>query len=118
MTTAALKAMIALGAEMDRATRQPPVIQLSSTTGNGIGDLTEAIAAHLDHLQTSNEIEARRSAIARTRVLTAINDLIRRRFDDGTATLRNQLVAVTRRDTDPLTAARQLLGTDIREGSS
>lgn len=116
MTTAALKAMIALGAEMDRTTRQPPVIQLSSATGNGIGDLTGAISAHLAHLEASNEIEARRHGIARTRVLAAINDLIRRRFDEGTATLRNQLVAVTRRDTDPLTAARQLLGTEIMEG--
>ena len=114
-TAAAIKAMIALGSDAPRSGWQTQVLTLSATTDKGIAALVEAIDAHRVHLQASGELAPREEAIARTRVLSNINHLIRRRFDDGTQAMSAQLQAVAGRASDPLTAAMRLLGPENTE---
>jgi LAO/AO transport system kinase len=109
-TATAIRGMLALGSDARRSGWPPPVLPLCATSGAGIDSLKQAILAHRDHLVASGELATRQRTIARTRILATINHLIRRRFDDGAKTLAAQLRAVTERDSDPLTAARWLLG--------
>jgi LAO/AO transport system kinase len=106
----AIRGMLALGSDGRRSSWETPVLALCATTGVGIDALKQAIESHRDHLVSTGELATRQQAIARTRILATINNLIRRRFDEGTKSLASQLRAVTDRASDPLTAAEWLLG--------
>lgn len=108
-TVAALKGMLVLGSEWQRPGWTPPVLSVSSEKGSGIEALKQAIETHRDHLRQSGDWDVRQQAIARHRIITTMNHLLRRRFSDGTEALTEQLQAVTERSSDPLAAARHLL---------
>lgn len=109
-TATALKNMMVLGSDLDRSGWTPPVLSLSSATGDGITELREAIDSHWTHLGESGELASRQRAIGKNRILATINHLIRRRFDEGTDGLAQQLQAVIDRTADPQSAACSLLG--------
>jgi LAO/AO transport system kinase len=73
-------------------------------------ELKTAIESHWHHLVGSGELESRRQTISRNRVLTTVNHLIRKRFDEGAEGLVAQLQAVADRTSDPFSAASALLG--------
>jgi LAO/AO transport system kinase len=109
-TVTAIRGMLALGSDHRQSRWETPVLALCATTGVGIDGLKQAIESHRDHLVSTGELATRQQAIARTRILATINNLIRRRFDEGARSLAVQLRAVTDRASDPLTAAERLLG--------
>lgn len=113
-SVAALQGMLVLGSDWQRPDWTPPVLAVSAETGSGITDLIQAIDSHREHLDQSGERRARQQAIARHRILTTMNHLMRRRFRDGSEILADQLAAVTARTSDPLTAARRLLDLETR----
>lgn len=106
---AALKNMMVLGSDVKRSSWTPPVLSLSAPTGNGIAELQQAIDSHWKHLEDSGELAVRQRTICKNRILATINHLIRRRFDEGTESLSEQLQAVMDRKSDPLSAASSLL---------
>lgn len=81
-TVAELKAMISLG----RTSRgggdwHAPVIATSAETGQGMGDLVEALQAHRDSLEKSGELSVRRRTIIKMRIMKSIEDQIRARIE-------------------------------------
>ena len=88
-----------------------PVIPTSSLRDEGIAELLAAIDGHWQHLASSGQIVARRSAINELRLLKAGEEILRQAFaqhrDGKLAALLEQLDA---RALSPHAAARRLLG--------
>jgi len=111
-TVAAIKGMMTLGSDVKGSSWTPPVLPLSASTGEGVADLKQAIDSHRQHLADSGELATRQRAICKHRILVAIDQLVRRRFDDGTEGLSEQLQAVVERKSDPQSAAGSLLASE------
>lgn len=109
-TVAALKGMMALGAARADTRWSPPILAVSSVSGDRVRELIDAISAHWTHLDESGELAARRRGIARTRILGTARHLFQRKFDEGGGDLDRHIEAVVGRTVDPSTAARLLLG--------
>lgn len=99
-----LEAMLAIGPEEPW---RPPVIRTVATTGSGVGELVDAIAAHRVHLDTSGERERRRRVRAGRELAAAV----RRRVEAAAqVTGHSGLVArIAAHTIDPWTAADRLL---------
>jgi len=111
-TLSALQGMMALGFGPPRSTWTTPLLAVSSVSGQKVGELKDAILSHWKHLRDSDELAARKLDICRTRILGTARYLFQQRFDAGEAGLEAQLAAVAKREMDPATAARTLLGWD------
>jgi LAO/AO transport system kinase len=109
-TVAALNGMMALGAARTDTSWSPPILAVSSVSGDRLRELTDAISAHWAHLKENGELASRRRAIARTRILGTARDLFQRKFDEGGGDLDRHIEAVIGRAIGPSTAARLLLG--------
>lgn len=109
-TLASLHAMMALGPPRNGSTWTPPILPVSSLSGDRIGDLQRAITHHWAHLQASGEFAERQRSICQTRIIGIARHLFQRRFDDGSGGLDEQLQLVVDRQLDPHTVARMLLG--------
>jgi len=110
-TATDLKAMLGLGLTgRDRRGWKVPVIRTSAETGEGVQELLSAIDAHGGHLNESGELEERRRTIAEMRVLKTAEDMVRARIEaERHASLKAVLESAAARETDPQTAARELL---------
>ncbi|MBX9459612.1 MAG: methylmalonyl Co-A mutase-associated GTPase MeaB [Rhizobium sp.] len=108
-TVASLQGMMALGPGRTDTSWRPPILAVSSVSGNRVRDLLDAISAHWAHLQASGEMAVRRHGIARTRILGTARHLFSRKFDEG-GSLDGHVEKVVGRSVDPATAARMLLG--------
>ncbi|MFN2590757.1 MAG: methylmalonyl Co-A mutase-associated GTPase MeaB [Actinomycetota bacterium] len=75
-----LKSMLRMG---PRQEWQPPVVKTSTVTGDGIGELWEAIQSHSDHLQKSGDLDERR----RRRILEEVEGMVAERLRARTAGL-------------------------------
>lgn len=109
-TVAALKGMMALGAERTGTSWKAPVLPVSPISGEHIRDLADTIERHRAHLGDSGELAARRRGIGRTRILGTARHLFQQRFDGGGGALEAHIEAVVMRELDPASAARRLLG--------
>lgn len=109
-TVSALKGMLALGAAATRPSWFPPVLPVSSVSGERIADLKEAIVGHRAHLQASGELAERQRSICRTRILGTARHLFQQRFDEKASELEGHIQAVVNREVDPTVAACALLG--------
>ncbi|WP_426131339.1 methylmalonyl Co-A mutase-associated GTPase MeaB [Pararhizobium sp. PWRC1-1] len=109
-TVAALQGMMALGAAMTDTRWNPPILAVSSLSGDRVRELVDAISKHWTHLQENDELCGRRHSIARTRILATARHLFQRKFDEGDGSLDGYVEAVIRRAIDPSAAARLLLG--------
>jgi LAO/AO transport system kinase len=103
-----LKQMLELGGHGEW---WPPVIATVASSGQGIAELWEAVAAHRSHLEASGELGAMRHRRLLGDVETAVAAAVRRQVR---ATLDHpeweaMLTQVTERRLDPWTAARRLL---------
>lgn len=110
-TIADLEGMLTLGRHSGRSKLwKPPVIATSAERGSGIVELTSAIDAHFEHLNSSREIDVRRRRIAEMRILKSAEDVVRERLRkqrDGK--LADLLDKAMDRTLDPHTAALELL---------
>jgi LAO/AO transport system kinase len=109
-TVSALRGMLALGGRGSGSRWAPPVLPVSSVSGERIGDLKEAIGAHWTHLKESGELADRQRAMSRTRILGTAKHLFQQKFQEAPETLETQIRAVAERRIDPTVVARALLG--------
>ena len=109
-THAALQAMMALGPARKGSSWTPPILPVSSLSGERVGDLQQAIADHWAHLKVSGEFAQRQRSISQTRIVGTARHLFQQRFDDGAGDLEDQLQSVVERQIDPYAVALLLLG--------
>jgi LAO/AO transport system kinase len=89
-----------------------PVVRTEATKGVGIAELLERIDAHRQHIVETGSLSERRARNLRAEVLGIAAARLRRRLEDraGSDPEWDELLdRVVRRQTDPATAARELL---------
>jgi LAO/AO transport system kinase len=95
--------------------RKPPVLAVSSTSGEGIGNLITALDEHRAWLQETSELDRRERRMAEARIQAIVYDLVVHRLRDPAR--RADLDAVTERvrarELDPFNAALELIGDTI-----
>ena len=92
--------------------RRAPVLKTVATTGQGIGELANAIEEHRRYLEQSGELARHRRTQARQEVLALVrHELLARvlRASEENGRLAGLVAAVAERGLDPYTAARQLI---------
>ncbi|CAN5197338.1 methylmalonyl Co-A mutase-associated GTPase MeaB [soil metagenome] len=108
-----VRAVLALGPQ--RSWRVP-VVRTEAANGEGITKLIETIGEHRAHIEEEGTLEERRARNLRAEVLGIATARMRRELetraekDPEWAAL---LASVTRRETDPATAARKLLESSL-----
>lgn len=100
--------------DMDSRPRQwrPPVVPVISLRGEGFDKLEEAINNHRNYLETSGELEALRRKRLRGEVMDIILDQVRYTITNkfrATGQFEELVEKVLRRETDPYTAADQVV---------
>ena len=114
---AELRGMLTLLPQKDGA-RLPPILPCVAVREEGIEPLLDALAAHLDALKTSGELEARRRRTARTRILQIAHGLLAEAMAGAEDVEAEPLLdRVARREMSPYHGARVLL-TRVKEGDS
>jgi len=89
-----------------------PIVKTVATTGEGIGELADAVEGHRRRLEESKGLEKHHLAQARRQVLAAARHLLAERLSEGGGEERlEELVrAVAARKMDPRSAAERLVG--------
>jgi LAO/AO transport system kinase len=109
-TLAALQAMMALGPARNDSSWMPPILSVSSLSGDRIGDLKQAIADHWAHLRASGEFAKRQRSICQTRIVGTARHLFQQQFENGSGDLDGRLQLAVDRQIDPYAVAKLLLG--------
>jgi LAO/AO transport system kinase len=107
---AALKGMLALGTSRSDSTWKPPVLAVSSVSGEQMETLKATLGKHWTHLHESGEFAARQRNNCRTRIFNTARQLFQQQFEERAGELEQQLQAVVKREADPQAAAYALLG--------
>jgi LAO/AO transport system kinase len=91
---------------------RPPVLLTTATTGEGVDAVWRAVGAHRDHLTAGGGLDERRRRRAAGEVtrLVAVGLMARARARTEGPRADELAAAVARGDTDPWTAADELLG--------
>lgn len=105
-----LRAVIAMTDRADGAWK-PPILLTTATSGEGVPEVADEIAAHLVHLQSSGELTARRLARIRREIEGLALAEVQARFAHLGADLRLDALAqqVLAGASDPFAAADSLL---------
>ena len=105
-----LRAMLALGERPEGAWR-PPIVKTVAHTGEGIDEVVAELDKHRAWLESSGEMERRRIRRSRDEIEAIAVTALRKRWGDvhGRSELDELAAAVVAGDTDPYTAADQLL---------
>jgi LAO/AO transport system kinase len=114
-TLSALQAMMALEPARKDSSWMPPVLAVSSLSGERIGELKRAISDHWAHLKASGEFARRQRNICQTRIIGTARHLFQQQFDNGSGDLDGQLQLVVDRQIDPYAVASLMLGQRRRE---
>jgi LAO/AO transport system kinase len=118
-TLADLKQMLALG--LQHGTRlfwQPPVMSVSSITGDGLDALVAALREHRSVAQNSEALRERRARIAEFRLRKTAESLLLRRFEKVAAGVAPALAAkLVERDGDPYSLAAELVAATFKDGA-
>lgn len=107
---AALRGMFALGTARSSSGWTPPILAVSSLSGEHMETLKAAIGKHWAHLQESGELAERQRNNCRTRIFNTARHLFQQQFAERPEELEQHLRAVMKRESDPQTAAQALLG--------
>ena len=99
------------GAGGGRERWRPPIVRTTATTGDGVAEVWTAVGRHRDHLTSTGELLQRRHRRAADEITRLVGARLLERAravtsDDRAAELAE---AVARGDTDPWTAADELL---------
>jgi LAO/AO transport system kinase len=101
-----LRTMLRMGAKTDWT---PPIVKTSTVTGEGLGDLWDAIEQHRKHHEASGELEEKRRRRLVNELRTMLGFRLRERaanlLDDGSSLVTD----VVARRTDPYRAVDDLL---------
>lgn len=95
----------------EAGTWRPPVLLTVATTGEGVGELWEAVGAHEAHLIASGELESRRDRRLREEVHRIVVERLRERAGllEASAGIDDLTRRVAAREIDPWTAAGAVL---------
>lgn len=107
-------------AAQDGDTWTPPVLRTIGATGEGVGELAQALDRHFGYLERSGTLHARRRARLRERVVDAVEFRVRRRlWRDASVQewLEAQLPALERGEVTPLAVADALLERSVAAGT-
>jgi LAO/AO transport system kinase len=89
---------------------RPPIVATTAVTGDGVADLWSAIRDHREHLTTTGELEARRTARVSDELTEIVAALLRERAKEAAGDHLDRVAAkVASRAIDPWTAAQELL---------
>jgi len=102
------------------ATWMPPVLRTVGVTGEGMPELVDALERHFSYLEGSGKLRERRRARLRERVVDAVEQRVRARLWRDVALkewLEEQLPALERGETTPLTVAKALLDRSAAAGT-
>ena len=107
-----LRSMLALG-ERPEGAWKPPIIKTVAQNGEGLDEVVAALDAHRDHLESSGELERRRTRRARDEIEAIAVTALREKWGDvhGHADLDDLAEAVVAGESDPYAAADELLAT-------
>ena len=105
-----LRSVISMTDRPDNAWK-PPIVLTVATTGEGVDEVAEQIAAHRVHLEESGELERRRLARVRREIEALALNEVHQRFGDvsGDARLDSLAADVLAGALDPFAAADTLL---------
>ena len=119
-TVADLRQMLALGMvgqEKDRTRWHPPVVATSALTGQGLDELLAALEERRRLFAGSEEGRRRLRRIAEFRMLKTAEEILRRRFHEGSAGRTSELLErLLQRTISPHAAGEQLLARISGEG--
>ena len=98
--------------EAHRGAWRPPIFKTVATHREGVGDVANAVLAHRTHLQESGDLAWRERERAASELETIIQQESLREVLSRTdrAEMNSLLDRIVRREVDPYTAARTLLG--------
>src|SRR6266511_4787133 len=98
-----------------------PIVRTEATKGEGVAELAERISEHRAHIEAEGALEERRARNLRNEVLELAAARLRRDLDsraEDDAEVAELLDRVVRREIDPATAAREVLGDRASDASS
>jgi LAO/AO transport system kinase len=104
-----VRAVLSLGPQGDW---KVPVVRTEAAKGEGVADLLRQIDAHRRHITETGSLAERRARNLRAEVLGIAAARLRRRLEERAGDdpdWEGLLESVTRRETDPASAARKLL---------
>jgi LAO/AO transport system kinase len=90
-----------------------PILRTEAAKGEGVADLAERITEHREHIEAEGTLDERRARNLRNEVLELAASRMRRRLETAVAddaSVRELLDRVVKRDLDPASAAKELLG--------
>jgi LAO/AO transport system kinase len=105
-----LRAMLSLAERLEGGWR-PPIVKTVAQNGEGIEEVVEKIDAHREWMADRGELSVRRRRRARDEIESIAVTALRERFGDvhGDARLDDLADAVVAGDTDPYTAADEVI---------
>ena len=105
-----LRGMIALGERPDGAWT-PPIIKTVAQTGEGVDEVVAALDEHREYLESSGEMERRRTRRARDEIEAIAVTALRAKWGDvhGRSELDDLAAAVVAGERDPYSAADELI---------
>ena len=86
-----------------------PIHQTVASTGEGVAELVDEVDRHLAWMLENGVRDERAARNAATRIRWAAEELVRRRLRAGDPAFDAAVEQVTRRRTDPASAARELV---------
>lgn len=108
---AELRVLLSLDTRRGPDEWKPPIVKTIAMTGEGVTDLAEALARHLEHLQATGQIVARGERQARSEIQALLYQALLRRIDAtlGPARFAELVAAVAARQQDPYAATDEIL---------
>ena len=105
-----LRGMIALGERPDGAWT-PPIIKTVAQTGEGVDEVVAELDRHREHLESSGEMQRRRTRRARDEIEAIAVTALRAKWGDvhGRSELDDLAAAVVSGERDPYSAADELI---------
>ena len=99
------------GRHSDQGAWRPPIVKTVAARGEGIGDVLAALDKHREWLAKSGELARRRSDRAAAEIEAIALGTVRERFASvhGSAALEKSAARVVAGETDPYTAAEELV---------
>lgn len=88
---------------------RPPVLRTVATSGEGVADVWDAVAAHRRHLASGDGLARRRSSRAVAELESALHRRLREQVSNGDMAGRDVLDRVVARELDPWTAAESIV---------
>lgn len=107
----ALELKMMLDLDGQRKEWTPPIVKTVATSGEGIGDLADSLERHLEHLQSSGELERRR----KDNTLRELVEATKEEFigvlwrELGEEEIARLMQSILDRRVDPRSAAKQLV---------